>query len=115
MVLCRRNEHEHGIGLAVFLFGQDSSHRFGAGRRMPDELKITVSRYRIFPKRDLIPAVLILNADDRVEGRFDRGDGKPGVQGQGQAERVARALSGRLHRRCDARGVGHPIGVEPGS
>jgi hypothetical protein len=39
MVLCRRNEHQQGIGRAVFLFGKDGGHRFGARCRMPDELE----------------------------------------------------------------------------
>ena len=94
MVLCRRNEHQQGIGRAVFLFGKDGGHRFGARCRVPDELEIPISRYRIFPETDLISAALILNGNDRVKRRLHLGKRKTRVEREREAQGVDRAVLG---------------------
>ena len=66
---------------------------------MPDELEISISRYRIFPETDLISAALILNGNDRVKRRLYLGKRKTRVEREREAQGVDRAVLGWVYGR----------------
>ncbi len=107
-----RHDHQQGIGTVSLLL---SVHRSGCRlfcRRFPGQVKIPIGRHAILAQRDVLAAVRLGDLEDLVIGRLDLIGGKAGGQIDREAHRIERPAIRMLHRRGDARGIGHAIRIE---